>query len=239
MLDWQLLTKRPENVLRMVPAHWRGAFPDNVWMGTTCENQEMADKRIPELLEIPARVRFLSCEPLLGPVNLAECAPMVLDGQDWNPSVTNAFNGMCHHPKTCVEQPFSPGSQNGIHWVIIGGESGPKARPMHPDWARSIRDQCVAAGVPVFFKQWGEWLPGNGGPGGDLYEIDRTQIKSGFFSYCDSWHAAGANPFRQTMDRVGKEAAGRTLDGRTWDEMPSPSAPCDSNSSLQPVGGAA
>lgn len=131
-LDWLLLTKRPENVLRMVPAHWLTQFPANVWMGTSTENQAMADKRIPELLKIPAAVRFLSCEPLLEKVNLS---------LEYNPQVeANTIH-------------------SGIHWVIVGGESGPGARPMHPDWALEIQGQCEITSTPFLFKQWGNWFP--------------------------------------------------------------------------------
>lgn len=120
-LDWLLLTKRPENVASMVPAQWSAdGYPANVWVGTSTENQHYANKRIPELLYVPARVRFLSVEPLLGPLDLSEYL-----------------------------------SEGGIHWAIVGGESGPKARPMNPDWVRSLRDQCNAAGVAFLFKQWG------------------------------------------------------------------------------------
>lgn len=134
-LDWLLLTKRPENVLRMVPAHWRTQFPANVWMGTSVENQAMADKRIPELLKVPAPVRFLSCEPLLGPVEFAE---EWLGSEAWrDASIGNDW----------------------INWVIAGGESGPGARPMHPAWATSLQQQCEAAAVPFLFKQWGNWFP--------------------------------------------------------------------------------
>lgn len=144
-LDWQLLTKRPANVLDMVPSDWLGGveewsgWPDNVWIGTTVEDQQRADERIPLLLDIPAPVRFLSCEPLLGPVDL--------DGV-WG----------------------YPGSAEGdlldnwpIHWVIVGGESGPKHRPLDLAWARSLREQCDLAGVPFFFKQVGGRTPKAGG----------------------------------------------------------------------------
>lgn len=107
-------------------------------------------------------------------------------------------------------------------WVITGGESGTKARPMHPAWASSLRDQCEEAGVAYFFKQWGEWVPGNGGPGGDLFDRDRRKIESGMFDYNDRFNGGGPNPFRQTMDRVGKDKAGRLLDGREWNGMPTP-----------------
>lgn len=123
-LDFQVLTKRPENIGRMMPLEWCIKWPDHIWAGTSVENQATADERIPHLLEVPARVRFLSMEPLLGPVNLDLA---FYSGSLW------------------------PG--NGIQWVIVGGESGPGKRPMNLAWARSIRDQCKAAGVPFFMKQ--------------------------------------------------------------------------------------
>ena len=146
-LDWQLLTKRPQNwrntmveirdtergVVGQMAGWWLdGRPPANVWIGTTVEDQARADERIPHLLRIPARVRFLSCEPLLGPVDL---------------ELITTISRTYDTPEI---------KQERIHWVICGGESGPKARPMHPAWARSLRDQCAAAGVPFFFKQWGE-----------------------------------------------------------------------------------
>lgn len=124
-LDWLLLTKRPEHVNVMVPVAWtRGAWPANVWVGTSIESQEWADRRIPWLLGVPTPVRFLSCEPLLGPLDLQMA---LLSGwHKWAPA---------------------------INWVIVGGESGGQARPMDIHWARSIRDQCYDAGTPFFFKQ--------------------------------------------------------------------------------------
>lgn len=138
-LDWLLLTKRPENILDMTPWPWHmsrvgdsndlapggGIWPANVWIGTSVENQEAADKRIPELLKVPAKVRFLSCEPLLGPVDLG--FPFVSD----NPWMT-------------LEH---------VDWVIAGAESGHGARPMQLDWVRSIRDQCQKSYTAFFFKQ--------------------------------------------------------------------------------------
>jgi len=128
--------------------------PPNVWLGTTVEDQRRADERIPHLLACPAAVRFVSCEPLIGPVDLNKsiggtkwiggqrgCAGMHQHG--------NAPDPHHHHDDRC---------RDGLDWVICGGESGPNARPMHPEWARSLRDQCQAAGVPFHFKQWGEGL---------------------------------------------------------------------------------
>jgi len=131
-LTWQLLTKRPQNVLTMAPMAWwmDHGEPSNVWIGTTVEDQQRADERIPHLLGIPAAVRFLSCEPLLGPVSLA-------------PWLTKGFNPP--------------------EWVIVGGESGPRHRPLDLDHARRLRDECVSALVPFFFKQVGGLTPKAGG----------------------------------------------------------------------------
>ena len=174
-LTWMLLTKRPQNWKARLQAAGKAAYvtgnctvdfgfwlqnwitgravPDNVWIGTSVEDQERADERIPALLDIPARIRFLSCEPLLGSITLTECAPYIMDGDTSNPGVINAFNALCHHPKTCISIPDAKASSQGINWVICGGESGPHARPMLLDWARSLRDQCQAAGCAFFFKQ--------------------------------------------------------------------------------------
>lgn len=143
-LDWLLLTKRIGNANAMLDqaemivcgSIWTNYRPrPNVWLGATVVNQEEADRDIPKLLAVPAAKRFLSMEPLLGPVHLDQ-----------------------FHP---TREPALPPLLDGVDWVIVGGESGPGARPMHPDWARSLRDQCAVAGVPFLFKQWGEWLPIN------------------------------------------------------------------------------
>jgi protein gp37 len=125
-LDWQLLTKRPEHFNDMAVPH---GWPPNVWLGVSVENQEQADRRIPPLLLQRASVRFLSCEPLLGPVDFNACAA-------WHPGVNGIY-------------------LEGIAWVIVGGESGPGARPFDIAWARTIRDQCKASGVACFVKQLG------------------------------------------------------------------------------------
>ncbi len=193
-LDWLLLTKRIGNVIPMMAelVHdkdqdlpWLDMMPlPNVWIGATIVNQAEADRDIPKLLAVPARVRFLSMEPLLGPVNLERPRP--------GPDLDQGGGS-----KIC--QPWL--IQSGIHWVIVGGESGPGARPMHPTWARSLRDQCNAAGVPFLFKQWGEWAP---------YDRSRTD------------GAALATPYSldEPLQHFGKKASGRQLDGRAWDETP-------------------
>ncbi len=126
-LDWLLLTKRPHNIGRFAP--WTKVWPANVWLGSTAENQLWLEKRLPHLLSHPARVRFLSCEPLLGPINLA-----------------NAFGQTGQNP-------------TALNWIIGGGESGHHARHMHPDWISSLRDQCIVNGIRFHFKQWGNWRP--------------------------------------------------------------------------------
>ncbi len=167
-LDWLLLTKRPENIEQMVP--WKTKWPENVWIGTTVENQIYADQRLPLLLKCPAVVRFLSCEPLLGAIDL----------RPW-------FRTSGHH---------------AIDWVIAGGESGPRARAMHPDWVRNLLHQCQEAEVPFHFKQWGHWVPA---------ELAReTEAKLVAFE----------NERPVKMVRLPKKAAGRTLEGSTWNGLP-------------------
>jgi protein gp37 len=181
-LIWLLLTKRPQMVrarLEAALAHLAQGFdrgdllewiagwlhgqpPENVWLGTTAEDQREFQRRVPFLRRLPAVKRFLSCEPLLGEIDAA-----------------------------CDLR------SGDIHWVIAGGESGPKARPSHPDWFRSLRDQCQAAGVPFFFKQWGEYVP--------VGPVDR---------------GSATDPHEYAWERVGKKRAGAVLDGREWREIP-------------------
>jgi len=118
----------------------------NIWLGVSVEDQKTADERIPLLLQCPAAVRWLSCEPLLGRVDLCEHL-----GMWWNQTM-----GVFEGTSARINASHFMGQQR-IGWVVAGGESGRGARPMHPDWARSLRDQCAAASVPFFFKQWGEF----------------------------------------------------------------------------------
>jgi protein gp37 len=133
---FQVLTKRPQRMLkfcqRIIDID-AAPLPRNIWLGVTAENQEQADKRIPVLLDTPAAVRFVSVEPMLGNVDLGE------------------YLDLDHSPQTNFDVNGDP----LLDWVIVGGETGPGARPMHPDWARSVRNQCVEAGVPFFFKKFG------------------------------------------------------------------------------------
>jgi protein gp37 len=149
-LDWQLLTKRDENVLGMTAEVWPepGDWPGNVWIGTSVESQEWANRRIPVLLRIPAKVRFLSCEPLLERVDLHR-----IEASDG--ALIDCLEGAASNPRDGVVHAAAP---HCVDWVIAGGESGPHARRMDPEWARSIRDDCAAAGVPFLFKQTGSVL---------------------------------------------------------------------------------
>ncbi|MGY6705891.1 phage Gp37/Gp68 family protein [Roseinatronobacter sp.] len=217
-LDWLLLTKRPQNIAKMLPdgygaPAWGNGWP-NVWLGTTAENQTEADRRIPHLLAVPAAVRFVSAEPLLGPVRLDT---VNLDERTWY----DALDGAEYYDENLSGNvvPISgPGERSRLHWVICGGESGPGARPMHPDWARSLRDQCEAAGVAFFFKQWGEWHSGAG------WDDNLDGYPFGCFDDAGRWvHPVDqewASAGRQIMFKVGKKFAGRSLDGREWSQMP-------------------
>lgn len=200
---FQVLTKRPHRMLGVLTS---GYFPEkyhddygplqsrfwplpNVWLGVSVEDQKTADERIPLLLKTPAAVRFLSCEPLLGPVNLDS-------GSRGGPPRYLSYE-VDHYAR--------------IDQVIVGGESGSRARPMHPNWARSIRDQCQAAGVPYFYKQTGEWASEER----HGLSVDMERLRA------NQQVAVGNGVDTHTLfTRVGKKAAGRELDGRTWDEYP-------------------
>ena len=218
-LDWLLLTKRPENIWRMWPLTdgtnepvgilSRSQRRKNVWLGTSVENQEWAEKRIPELLKCRglSPVLFLSCEPLVGGVDLSRVR--VRDGE-W----MNCLDGSlwdAHGPWTGCDEGMA------IDWVIAGGESGPNARPSHPSWFRSLRDQCLESGVPFHFKQWGEFTGANirnvdSSREDRFVELDGTDSTK--WKICD--HGIGT----AHMVRIGKSKAGRILDGQTWDQFP-------------------
>ncbi len=201
-LTWLLLTKRIGNVQRMLPPAWLERPLLNVWLGATVVNQEEADRDIPKLIAVPAAAHFVSCEPLLGPIDFdhewleAEYFGHADDCDD-------EFCALNADEHSCAGQVLS---QPSINWVIVGGESGPEARPMHPEWVRAIRDQCVDARVPFHFKQWGEWAPN---------------------CLCDSPNAhqitKRPEPGKMgVMFRCGTRRAGRELDGKAWAEFPVP-----------------
>lgn len=229
---FQVLTKRPERMLdwyqsnqyervlrqadvirselpgRRVPQRVGVSDPKilpyrNVWLGVSVEDQATADERIPILLQTPAAVRWVSAEPLLAPIELEahHGDPVaILSGRHWlgPPSQARGMN-------------------RGLDWVVVGGESGPRARPVHPGWVRSIRDQCQAAGAAFLFKQWGEWAPTKAKPisgqytGGGVFLMPDGHLGA----QGDWWGGRAA-----AMDKVGKKSAGRELDGVIWDQYP-------------------
>ncbi len=248
-IDWLFLTKRIGNAKsmlindslhdgRLLTADDQYRPPSNLWIGATITSQEEADRDIPKLLRVPAAKRFLSIEPLLGPVDLTHLNKEMerheinaLKAWTWEEEV-NAWRDTDPEWQEQFEDfhGHKPGARTGpahavIDWVIVGGESGPNARPMHPDWARSLRDHCAAAGVPFLFKQWGEWapvaetlvhpeatrLPGN------LCRVTRDGVTADHYVAIstDGGHR------RYELQRVGKKAAGRLLDGVEHNGFPS------------------
>lgn len=211
-----ILTKRPERMrdimLRMrfdnsVPRMYLeekedmftsypiGRYLKNVWLGVTAENKKTADKRIPILLQTPAAKRFVSVEPMLGAVDLTQTPT------DSNAITLNALTGI---PYDWDYEQWIPEDDIGskLDWVICGGETGPGARPLNSSWARSLRDQCIGAGVPFFFKQQGEW------------------------GYKPYGNRKGMNPYESAkvdgdlIFKCGRKLAGRKLDGQEWNERP-------------------
>ncbi|RUV69673.1 MAG: phage Gp37/Gp68 family protein [Mesorhizobium sp.] len=201
----------------------------NVWLGVSAERQQEADERIPHLLMTPAAIRFVSAEPLLGPIDFtsicwrdddADIRANSLTAEAWveNSDSASAYSNNCD-------------GVTGLDWIIVGGESGRGARPMHPAWARSIRDQCAAAGTAFFFKQWGEWAPQIGAVDGwtldDNPEISRFEHRKwedGRWSepfwpmWCD-WQDGNYDE-EQCVSRIGKKRAGRQLDDVEHNAMP-------------------
>lgn len=212
-----------------------------VWLGTSVEDQATADARIPHLLAAPAAVRFLSAEPLLGPVDLEPWLAWpdggceLPDGRYFGCAGCDGEAPGCDCPRDRAHYEVDEGPRDAtgcpeyvhaeritLDWVIVGGESGRHARPMHPDWARSLRDQCQAAGVPFFFKQWGEWAP-------STPEEAFANPRSGWRTIKGHPHVARREELHPEagaafIEHMGKTRAGRDLDGRTWDEMPGPQA---------------
>lgn len=191
-LEWLLLTKRPQNIAKMLPEYWP-EIAGHVWLGTSTENQEETDRRLPALLTVTPRpaVFFASAEPLLGPIDFITVK---------RPSPLGSMSAL----------PCEPGGVY-LDWIIAGGESGPGARPTNPQWYREIRDQCAATGVAFLFKQWGEWV--------SVSEVDGAPIggAAGFHQFTGS---AIDDHNGRVVKRVGKKAAGRTLDGVTHDGFP-------------------
>jgi protein gp37 len=196
-LDWLLLTKRPQNINKMKPEFWE-EIKGSIWLGTTVEDQTRADQNIPHLIGQDCAVRFLSCEPLLGPIDFKKVP---------------GFNRI--------------GVSLFGWWVIAGGESGAGARPSHPEWVRSIRDQCKIAGVPFLFKQWGNWLPGFMTPSEHAMMLDESSGDGKGMTLGAPPHAASRlhhwddHPsYIRVSANVGKAKAGRLLHGVEHNGMP-------------------
>lgn len=180
--------------------HWPRVWPPpNVWLGVSVEDQKTADERIPLLLQTPAAVRFVSYEPAMAAVDFVRWMDITYAGNGFQPAKGRAAYGE-QRPK--------------INWVIAGGESGPHARPAHPDWFRAVRDQCQAAGVPFFFKQWGEWLPEDHMPERHLWMRQDYQETGPNVRLVEYEKGPAVKYPSIPMFRVGKKAAGRLLDGR-------------------------
>lgn len=184
----------------------------NVWLGTSVENQKYAHERIPDLLATPAAVRFLSCEPLLGALDLTGVVRGDWSGEreSWN-ALSGAWQVQDGDHLRC-------GQTAKIDWVIVGGESGKGARPMHPDWVRTIRDQCAATGTAFNFKQWGDWWPH---PSFETVTIHQYNNSISYIDIDNGNQKKNRNRNTdQTMRKIGKKQSGRTLDGVIHDSMP-------------------
>ncbi len=240
---YQVLTKRPQRMLEFfkwvddfesvfpgdrVMEHWpkhlewqphaagRGGYDncgpawplENVWIGVSVENQAAADERVPLLLQTPAAVRWVSMEPLLGPVDLS--VEYLRSKLGYYP-----FKLPSEHRTTLVDL---------LDWVVVGGESGQNARPMHPSWARVLRDQCFTSGAAFLFKQWGEWAPG------ENVLRQRGHVRTASLALDGQWLFSDENLSTEgghvddepDLYRIGKRAAGRLLDGVQYDGYPPP-----------------
>lgn len=247
---FQILTKRPKRMLDYFKNHFsrhkvaliaseiteeKGehgcddsicgmTFPlPNVWLGVSVENQEAANERIPVLLEVPAAIRWVSVEPLLGEINLSEIhytegygsSPCSACGGD---VYIDALTGSSFCDDGCDGPVF-----NQLDWVVTGGESGPKARPIHPEWLRSIRNQCDESGTPFLFKQWGEFAPADQTEFTHAWCCD-NKIMGGWINP-DGTYALAGDAFRNNEDsthifKLGKSRADRLLDGVLHDQYP-------------------
>jgi protein gp37 len=205
---YQVLTKRPDIMLKffewiktsdnVIYEHYLNTT--HIWLGTSCEDQKTADERIPYLLQVPAAIRFLSCEPLISSVSICQSVTVY----------------MFHEYGSFQSTYFG----DKIQWVICGGESGHKARPMHPDWVKRLRAECKTANVPFFFKQWGEYIPNRSLP--DELTSNHKSIwlsdDSGTLTNPDLDTVMGRS--MELMVNVGKHKSGNSLSGKQHLEFP-------------------
>jgi protein gp37 len=227
---FQVLTKRPKRMLEFL-SRWDSMtrdfgplyphmWPQNhVWLGVSAESQKYADERIPLLLQTPAAVRWVSAEPLLGPIDLTDLpVPSSVTGYSEKSILETPYR---FNVLTNQDDDHVYNRHPKINWLVAGSESGSGARPAHPDWFRGLRDQCKAAGVPFFFKQWGEWVSPDqfSSDGWDDLEMNSR----GLSVYPDGrvtemWGIQSDDSER--VWKVGKKAAGRLLDGKEHNEYP-------------------
>lgn len=206
LADVERVASFPASLPRVEIGRW--PLP-NVWLGVSAEDQQRADERIPELLATPAAVRWISAEPLLGPVDLASIDDGLKDGVHL---IFDALTGLAHDGEESVTGIFGQPDPR-IDWVIAGGESGPNARPMHPDWARRLRDLCAHAGTPFLFKQWGEFAP--------AFDHDLKPLRGKpWTGAAQRAVARGEATLAEATVRVGRKTAGRLLDGVLHDAFP-------------------
>lgn len=232
-LDWLLLTKRIGNAEAMMrhaitdaglnTRNARSVWP-NVWLGATFCNQKEWDRDADKLTSVPATVHFGSFEPLLGGIDLMQCPECNGSGETAGHYSSDTGVEQCDRCRSTGRREYLD-----LGWIISGGESGKNARPMHPEWVRSLRDQCTAAGIPFLFKQWGEWRHWDDQDQTDyLYTRDLSRNRfpylaidiSGANSPCAKDLPIENEDSITQVYRVGKKVAGRFLDGRTWDEFP-------------------
>lgn len=209
-LTFVIVTKRVGNVMSMLPADWGNGYP-NVWLLITVTDQREADRDIPKLVGIPMRVRGISAEPLLGLIDLTRI------GAD-KPMYIDALRGVMRSTAPISIDPSPPEDTPRIDWVITGGESGPNARPSHPDLYRALRDQCAAAGVAYLHKQNGEFLPCAIDDRGD--GLVYCTAEDGSEREILGKHEIHTFRDGTTMARVGKRFAGRMLDRIIHDGYP-------------------
>jgi protein gp37 len=203
------LTKRPEKMLELFKSWatgaWNNRLPENFWLGVSVEDQKTLDERARLLLQIPAAHRWVSIEPMLGKITIPEVSYRRIG------PVCSSCTGAGHYHDNfntpCPDCEGTGRNPTALDWIVLGGETGPGARSMHPDWVRSVRDQCQEAGVPFFFKSWGEWLrAGSCGGGAENYAKMSKKLM--------------ATDDENLFERIGHKFTGHLIDGKEWRQLP-------------------
>lgn len=204
---FQIITKRPERALEFFKQYLEKSvatfyIPENIWIGVSVEDQKTWNVRIPVLLLIPVQVKIVSMEPMLSAIDMTSISPQDAESRE---ELLRLFPLVGEFICDGMNEPMAI-EYGGISQIIVGGESGPGARPMHPQWARDVRDQCIDAKVPFFFKQWGALVPNGQEPEETIIDTENLNQYVGYMG--------------EDFYRVGKSKAGRLLDGREWNEYP-------------------